>query len=94
MFAAVLVIGAFCVPNKLTPCPDGGGYFPGDACLSSILPHLIKIEINHRLSVAEEHCGKDNAEVQYAYWDDLSEFEDRFGQFCIDYSQIVAATKL
>ena len=40
--------------------------------------------------MAEQFCGKGNAEVYYAYWDDFSDFEDRFGQFCIDQSKAIS----
>jgi hypothetical protein len=26
---------------------------------------------------------------KYAYWDEFSDFDDRFGQFCMDYSKVV-----
>ena len=89
IISAVTIVGAFCVPAKLSPCPEGGAYFPGDGCLPSPLEIAVKAEAKRRLSVAEQHCGKGNAEVLYAYWDEFSDFDDRFGQFCIDYSIVV-----
>lgn len=88
VISAVTILGAFCLPIKLSPCLNGGAYFPGDGCMSSDLAVLIKTEINRRLSIKEQYCGTGNAEVVYAYWNDLSEFADRFGQFCMDYSRV------
>src|SRR3954451_25218122 len=87
--SAVTIVGAFCLAGKLSPCPDGGAYFAGDGCLPSPLSLSIRAEINRRLSIEEQYCGKRNAEVYYAYWDDFSDFDDRFGQFCTDYSKVV-----
>jgi hypothetical protein len=44
--------------------------------------------MSRRLEMAEQICGRGNAEVQYAYWDDIWEFEDRFGHYCTDNSKL------
>jgi hypothetical protein len=88
VLAAVIIVVVFCLQGVLTPCPRSGAYFPDDGCLPSPWSRLIRAEISRRLEMAEKICGKGNAEVQYAYWDDVSEFEDRFGHYCVDNSKL------
>lgn len=93
VLAAVIIVGIFCFRVELTPFPRGGAYLPGDGCLPSPWPLLIRAEINRRLEIAEQICGRGNAEGQYAFWDEISEFEDRFGHYCTDTSKLPALAR-